>query len=318
MRASVTFSCVFRSMSVPDEEERGLVVGVEDLAAADDLVEVAVGHLAHRSRPATSGSFFLQLGLDRSSAETSARAGSASASATAAAAATQEFHSSWRIRLSGGAASRALSHCTARQRVACAQGWLSTSPRPEIAQRRRPRACRRRTAGRGRRSRTASRSRLRAAPGRSGAARAGRPGARAGSAAASAAGEHARILETEVHALPGERMHGVGRVADQRHPGRHRPRHADQAQRKARQRRDPGAGRPARAPAGVAHAAFAARPRRARPARRRRSSGADQTIEIRRPGSGSQASTPSLRNHWRATSPCGASVSKFATSAVSP
>ncbi len=36
------------------------------------------------------------------------------------------------------------------------------------------------------------------------------------------------------------------------------------------------------------------------------------------PGSGSQASTPSARNHWRATSPCSCSVSKFATIAASP
>ena len=41
-------------------------------------------------------------------------------------------------------------------------------------------------------------------------------------------------------------------------------------------------------------------------------------MEMRRPGSGSQASTPSARNHWRATSPCPCSVSKLATIAASP
>jgi hypothetical protein len=46
--------------------------------------------------------------------------------------------------------------------------------------------------------------------------------------------------------------------------------------------------------------------------------GVDHTIDMRFPASGSHASTPSSRNHWRAVSPCARSVSKFATSADSP
>ena len=74
-----------------------------------------------------------------------------------------------------------------------------------------------------------------------------------------------------------------------------------------------------RMPACASDALGERRRRRAPAASSASASGADHTIEMRRPGSGSHASTlPSARNHWRAQPRCGRSQAKFATTAVCP
>ena len=111
-------------------------------------------------------------------------------------------------------------------------------------------------------------------------------------------GERLGVAEAEIDALPGERMDAVRGVADQRHAmGDHR--------RQLLQLRAgipalgvidssaPSACRPRLATRAASASAGSARSSRAS------ASGADHTIDTRRPGSGSQARMPpSSRNHW--------------------
>lgn len=120
-----------------------------------------------------------------------------------------------------------------------------------------------------------------------------------------------RIGKPEVDALPGKRVHGVCGVTDKREAGPHIC---------AAMLRD--SAKAAGAPSSVmapSTSAPAPATRRASAAGAMASSsfacaaGVDHTMEMRRPGSGSHASTPLSLNHWRAIPSCPSAQSKLAT-----
>ena len=189
----------------------------------------------------------------------------------------------WAVAAGRSSVSR-LSHCTCAER-SLGPGMRSTSAQPGVAQPRAPAADRGRRAGRAGRSRTASRVDVLAPRrARSGAAPRRSPGRSSGERAASVVGEHARILEAEVHALPGERVHARGRRRRSAPtPAPPMRAHADAAAAGNARPANRAASRPARR-----------HRRRARAARIRAASsaassaasavGADQTMEMRLPG----------------------------------